>query len=57
MTKDARVLNVNATKFEVPSHASEREEQSEAQAGTKISQGSVLFEVWARYNAGLHRTN
>ena len=29
MTKDAPVLNVNATKFEVLSHVSEREEQSE----------------------------
>jgi len=49
---------VNATKFEVPLHASEREEQSEAQAGAgKISQGAVPFGVWARYNAGLHRTN
>ena len=28
--KDAQVLNVNATKFKVPSHASERKEQSEA---------------------------
>jgi len=34
-TKDARVLNANATKFEVLSHVSERDERSEAQAGTR----------------------
>ena len=30
MTKDTWVLNANATKFEVLSHVSERDEQSEA---------------------------
>jgi len=37
MTKDTQVLNVNATKFEVPLHMSEREELSEAQAGAERS--------------------
>ena len=32
MTKGARALNTSATKFEVPSHASERDERSEARA-------------------------
>jgi len=46
MMKDAQVLNVNATKFKVLLHVSEREEQSEAWAGTrKISQRAVPFEV------------
>jgi len=40
MTKDTWVLNANATKFKVPSHMSEREEQSEAWAGTRdLSRG------------------
>jgi len=43
MTKDARVLNVNATKFKVLLHASEREEQSEARVGTDgLSRGGSL---------------
>jgi len=37
MTKDAQVLNASATKFKVPSHMSEREEQSEARAGARKS--------------------
>jgi len=57
MTKDTQVLNASATKFKVPLHVSEREEQSQARAGTEISQGVVPSEVWARYNTGLHRTN
>jgi len=37
---------MSATKFKVPSHVSEREEQSETQVGgRKISQGAVPFEV------------
>jgi len=36
-TKDTRVLNVNATKFKVLSHVSERDERSEARAGSKKS--------------------
>ena len=44
MTKGARALNTSATKFEIPSHASEREERSEARAGRKVSQGAVPFE-------------
>ena len=35
MTKDAQVLNANATKFMVLSHTSDREERSEARAGTR----------------------
>jgi len=43
MTKDAWVLNASATKFEVPSHMSEREELSEARAGTRdLSRGGSL---------------
>jgi len=46
MTKDTQVLNANTTKFEVPSHVSEREEASEARVGTKeVSQEMILFEV------------
>ena len=38
--KDARVLNANATRFKVPSHVNEREEQSEARAGAgSLSKG------------------
>jgi len=44
MTKDARVLNASAMKFEVLSHASEREELSEARAERKVSQRSGPFE-------------
>jgi len=44
MTKGARALNTSATKFKVPSHASEREEQSEARAVREVSQGAVPFE-------------
>jgi len=44
MTKDARVLNTSATKFEVPSHVNEREELSEARAARGVSQGVVPFE-------------
>ena len=44
MTKGAQALNTSATKFKVLSHASEREEQSEAQAGREVSQGAVPFE-------------
>jgi len=33
MTKDAQVLNVNATEFKVLLHMSEREKQSEARVG------------------------
>ena len=44
MTKDARVLNMSATKFEVPSHVSERDERSEARAEWEVSQGVVPFE-------------
>jgi len=44
ITKDIQVLNVNATKFKVPLHLSEKKEQIEARAGTKgVSQGVVLF--------------
>ena len=57
MTKDTRVLNANATKFKDPLHVSERVERSEARADTRVSQKSVPSEVWARDNAGLHRTN
>jgi len=60
MTKDARVLNTNATKFEVLLYASEREELSEAQAGADGAEKSLkgrFLQRWARYNAGLHRTN
>jgi len=35
---------MSATKFEVPSHASERDEQSEARAVQEVSQGAVPFE-------------
>jgi len=43
MTKNAQVLNVNAIKFKVPLHVSEREEQSEAQVGARdLSRGGSL---------------
>jgi len=35
---------MSATKFEVPSHASERDERSKAQAVQEVSQGAVPFE-------------
>jgi len=34
---------MSATKFEVPLHTSERDEQSEAQAEREVSQGAVSF--------------
>ena len=43
MTKGARALNTSATKFEVPSHASERDERSEARAVREgLSRGGSL---------------
>jgi len=39
--KDTQVLNTNATKFEVLSHTSERDEQSEARAGTDDTERSL----------------
>jgi len=41
MTKGARALNTNATKFEVLLHVSEREEQSEARAGADSAEKSL----------------
>jgi len=44
MTKGARALNTSATKFEVLSHTSERDEQGEARVVQEVSQGAVPFE-------------
>jgi len=47
MTKNAQVLNASATKFKVPSHASERKELGEARVGAGRSlQGLVPFKIW-----------
>ena len=43
MTKGAQALNTSATKFEVLSHASERDEQSKARVVREVSQGAVPF--------------
>jgi len=57
LTKDTRVLNTSATRFEIPSHMSEKEEQSEAWAVWRsLLRGGSLW-GWIRYNAGLCRTN
>ena len=44
MMKGTQALNTSATKFEVPSHVSERDERSEARAVREVSQGAVPFE-------------
>jgi len=51
MTKDARVLNVNATMFKILLHASEREERSEAQVDARKS-----LEGWFLLRVGLDTT-
>jgi len=56
MTKNTQVLNANATKFKVLSHASEKEELGGARAEQEVSQGLGTFEVWARYNTRVELT-
>jgi len=60
-TKGARALNTSATKFEVPLHMSEREEQVKHEHGAdgaeKSLKGRFPSRSEDRYNAGLHRTN
>jgi len=47
--KDTQVLNVNATKFEVLSHVSEREEQSKTQASADGAEKSLKGQFPLRF--------